>query len=145
MDYAKIFRRALDILIAHKYLFFLGVLAAFNGSGTYNFSGSSGGSGGSSGSGSEDALLTAPPESLEEGFQAIAPFFDNMDWLLGLSIVFIIGLVFFAVVIGLVLWSIGAVAQGGLIAGVVNAEEDEEEKRQRLGKHGPQAGPRVGA
>jgi len=124
MDYAKLLRRALDILIAHKYLFILGVLAAFNGSGTY---GSGGSSGGNSGTGSGDAVLTAPPDSLEKGFEAIVPFFDNLDWLFGLSVVLIIGLVIFAIVIGLVLWAIGAVAQGGLIAGVVNAEENEED------------------
>ncbi len=123
MDYAKTLRRAFDILIAHKYLIVMGVLAAFSGSSNYSYSG-----GGNSGSGD-----TPPPATLPEGFEApdvldtIIPSVESLDWLWVLPVMLIVGLIVFAILIGMVLWAIGAVAQGGLIAGVNNAEVSEED------------------
>lgn len=126
MDYASLFRRALDTLIAHKYLFLMGVLAAFNNSSTWS-SGNSGG--GSSGGNGADMPSVALPDGFDMpgGFETIIPSMEGLEWLWVLPVVMIVGLIGFAIIVGLILWAIGAIAQGGLIAGVNNAEENEED------------------
>ena len=108
MDYGNILSRAWNIVWNHKWLFILGFLAALGSSG-----GGSGDGGNSNFSfpASED-FGSQFPSDFSEIFTQIAPF--------------VIALVCFFIILGIVLWLVRLVGEGGLIASVNRLEAGEK-------------------
>jgi hypothetical protein len=108
MDYGDILSRSWKIIWQHKWLILLGVLVAL---------GSSSGGGGASGrgnvnfgSGNGDFDFDMPEWDLPD-------FRGDLDVPV-LAIIAALAIISVAVVIGIVLWVVGTIARGGLIAGV---------------------------
>jgi len=111
MDYGKLFTRAWDIIWKNKFLILLGVLVALSGS---------------TGSGGNQSRYVFEggdmPWNDMPRFDYGHPF-QNVD----LSILAILGIVVLVVVLialGLALWVVGTIAQGGLIGAVNDIEAD---------------------
>jgi len=121
IDYSSLLSRSLEITKSHKWLWVYGLVLAIFGAG-------SGGGGGSSTSSSGGIPKEVPRELPEKTAQVLGQATDafrtwianvpTLNWiLLILGFVF---LIFFFVVVGLIL---KAWAKGGLIAGLVEAEQ----------------------
>lgn len=118
MEYGKLLRRSWDILVAQKYLIILGVLAAlgdFSGSGSSSTS-NGGGNGESGGTGVD---MTGP------SFDMSGTPFESMEWFWLLPAFGIAALIGFAIIIGIVIWVVSNLAEGGLVAGANTADDGE--------------------
>jgi len=125
MAYDRLLKRALDILVEHKFLLVLGILAALGG-GSSTTSWTSSGSGGGGSGGAEAPSLD--PES----FPPTMPFgqdwltqFPDLDALPFFLMTLIGGLICFLLIIAIIVWVISTIASGSLIAGV-DAVEDQQ-------------------
>ncbi len=116
MAYQAILRRALDILLEHKYLIGLGVLIAL-GNGGGNNSGSAYTFGG------DDPTQTGEGMPLPDALSGFSPdLWSSPDaWVLPAVIIGL--LLLLGIVIGIVIFVLSSVAQGGLAAGVDTIEE----------------------
>jgi hypothetical protein len=127
MDYGALISRAFKIVRQNRALWFLGFLAALGGvggGGGFNFNLPSGNSFGRPGTSSGTTPSLPPGSGLPE-----LP--SNFGGLAETGIIAIVlGLVCFFLVLGVALWLMGLVANGGLIAG---ANQVEEEGRTRFG------------
>ncbi|MBX2997898.1 MAG: hypothetical protein KF893_05260 [Caldilineaceae bacterium] len=110
MDYSGLLRRALEIVTRYPFLILMGVLAAL--------------SGGIGGGGSTDFNFgrNQQPEfqqpTMPDMGQFQMPEFEQMGPMVGAVAVLLPVFLCFALIIGIVLWVIGTVARGGLVAGV---------------------------
>ena len=120
MDYGDLLTRAWNTIWNHKFLVGLGILVAL-GNGQLNARGSNFGGGSSSGGGSNGGFNpgglsgTQFCSNINEGFRGLG--------VQGTAIVgVVVAILCVALVIGLIFWAIGRIAEGGLINGVDEAE-----------------------
>lgn len=124
MDYGSLIGRAWDILWNNKWLVLLGILVALGGGGPggggsgYNFGGNF--------SGDFDTAqygegFEGMPDLSEEELQQ---FLDEFLPVAGIGLAILIPILCIALIIGIVLWAIGNIARGGLIAGVNQIETE---------------------
>lgn len=109
MDYGKILGRAFTILRERPFLIVLGILASLANGGGNGTSWNTGGGG--NGGGNGDA---------GNGFQFQPADIPEVD---ALPIAILVGIGLFVFLIVLIAWFVGVIAQGGLIAGVNDVEE----------------------
>jgi hypothetical protein len=102
MEYGNIIRRAVNIVWQNKYLIVLGILAALG-------SGIGGGGGGGGGGGSSNGGAAQGPDISGE----VSAFLAG-----AIGIVICV-----AILVGILLWAISAIARGGLVASVDTIEE----------------------
>jgi hypothetical protein len=125
MDYSRLLNRAWEIIWRYPFLILMGVLAAF--------SGSPGGGGGGGGTGFQFGGRETPQQMPEfpqmpqmPQMPEMAPFqmppFDGAGPWLGAGAALGLLLVCLALIIGIVLWIVGTIARGGLVAGVDTIE-----------------------
>jgi len=124
MDYNRLFRRAATLVWEHKFLIVLGILAAFS-SGTGSNNGSRNGLGGDNGSFQNGDQL---PEGLPgiPGIPQDAPFVAELQEFAAAVPAGVALLVCLALLAVVVLYIVGTIARGGLIAGVDALEKGEK-------------------
>jgi hypothetical protein len=112
MDYSALLKRAFEIVTRYPFLILMGVLATL--------SGGIGGGGGSNASfntgNNQNPEFQQPNMPNMDQFQM--PNFDRMDSAMGIAAIVLPIVLCFALIIGLILWAIGTIARGGLVAGV---------------------------
>ncbi len=115
MDYGQLLQRAWNLIWNHKFLILLGLLVALGGGQGTNINFNVGG-------GVRDFEF-GPPQEFDFRFEEWEDDFDfdfDFDGQLAplrLAVPLVIGLIIVGVLVGLVLWVIATIAEGGLIAG----------------------------
>ncbi|MDX1412941.1 MAG: hypothetical protein R3293_02060 [Candidatus Promineifilaceae bacterium] len=112
MDYGNILRRSWDIIWNHKFMIFLGFLAAL---------GSGAGSGGGSGGGGDTGYTFDGSE-----FGALPEISENIGAILATAGILLLGLICFLFVLGIVLWLLRLTAQAGLIDAAYRLDAGEK-------------------
>ena len=120
MDYGYLLRRAWDIVWSNKWLIVLGIIVALTGSGSL---GSGSGSGYSFGGNAEREF----DRGFQEPFGGMEEFGEEFDFqgdggpglplLGGLALVVLIPLIILGTIVGIILWALGVIARGALVAG----------------------------
>lgn len=110
MDYSRLLRRAFEIITRYPFLILMGVLAAL--------SGGIGGGGNSNFSFGDNNQPDIQQPTMPDMDQFQMPEFEQMDSMMGFAAVVLPVVLCFALIIGIVLWAIGTIARGGLVAGV---------------------------
>lgn len=114
MDYGKLLGRAFTILRERPFLIVLGILASLTGGGNGSSWQTSGSGNSSNMPGTNgESFQFQPPDGFPEGIGA-------------LSVGILVALGLFAFLLIIILWIVGTVAQGGMIAGVDDIEEQRE-------------------
>lgn len=112
MDFGGLLRRALEILTRYPFLILMGVVATL--------SGGIGGGGGSNTNfnfgNNQQPEFQQPNMPNMDQFQM--PDMDQMGSAMGIAAVVLPVVLCFALIIGLILWAIGTIARGGLVAGI---------------------------
>ncbi len=111
MDYGKLFGRGFEILRARPFLIALGIISALTGGNYGSFNGGNGGTNG-------DVDLPLPAQGFEG---PIIP--GNLPDFGALPIFLVLALACFIMVLVAIFFVLGAVAKGGLVAGVDDIEE----------------------
>jgi len=111
MDYGKILRKSWDIIWNHKFMMFLGFLAALG----------SGASGGGSGGGGNSGYTFDGSE-----FETLPQMTENIGAILAAAGVLLLGLICFLIVLGLILWLLRLTAQAGLIDAAARLDAGEK-------------------
>ena len=112
MDYGEVLRKTWDISWRNKGLWLLGILAGCNASGRGNF--------GSSSSGARSYNFDSPDFRRYDGGPFSEDTFGIQEEIL---IPIILGLICLALLIALVVFVLGVIGQGGLIAGFKRADD----------------------
>lgn len=115
MDYSRILQRAFEIITRYPFLILVGVLAAL-----------SGGIGGGGGGGNTGFSFNEGDFSEFEGqmpeFGQVTPPDIDFGPAAGVAMAVIPFVLCFALIIGIVLWAVGTIARGGLVASVNDIE-----------------------
>ncbi|MCP5096540.1 MAG: hypothetical protein GY943_13390 [Chloroflexi bacterium] len=112
MDYGELLQRAWRIVWNNKFMFVLGFLAALG-------SGGSGGGGGNSNFNFDPSSGSNPFGTMPNGMPDFQQFWSQYGLL-------IVGLIIFAMLLGIIFWLLRLVAQGGLISSAATLDSGEQ-------------------
>jgi hypothetical protein len=115
MDYSGLLRRALEIMTRYPFLILMGVLAALSGG---IGGGGIGGGGNTNFNFGGDQQRQFQQPTMPDMGQFQMPEFNQMGPMVGVAAVLIPVVLCFALIIGIILWAIGSIARGGLVAAV---------------------------
>jgi hypothetical protein len=111
MDYSGLLRRALEIVTRYPFLILMGVLAALSG-------GIGGGGSNTNFRFGDNQQPEFQQPNMPDMGQFRMPEFEQMGPAVGAVAVLLPVILCFALIIGIILWAIGTIARGGLVAGV---------------------------